>query len=271
MTVKHFTVIVALAGLLIGLPACETASVDQSLTAEYAGNDMDSQMEFWHSLANRRLTSNDDAFHGVLLFLNDQDDNPDYESRVQALKDSGLLPAGFDRPAQEAVTRGTLAVILVNALQIKGGVMMHLVGPQPRYAVRELTAMGIYPLSSPHQVFAGDEFIDIIGRAEDYQRRVNRKARAHELDAAAGGEAEPAAEEAEQSPPAEEQQEQVTEEPAEQVQIIEEAPAPVVEAQPVQQSEPEPTAQEEVQVQQEEQPKKPVVPVGTKNGWGFGN
>ena len=86
------------------------------------------------------------------------------------LRVRGLLPGGFDRPANEAATRGTLAVILVKALKIEGGVVMRVFGASPRYAVRELRHVGLYPPSSPHQTFSGAEFIGLIGRAEDFQR-----------------------------------------------------------------------------------------------------
>jgi hypothetical protein len=47
---------------------------------------------------------------------------------------------------------------------------MRLFGPHDRYAVRELQYAGVYPPSSPQQTFSGQEFLGIIGRAEDYQR-----------------------------------------------------------------------------------------------------
>src|SRR4051812_29461850 len=105
--------------LLVG---CASAKVAQPLTAKLGGNDPDAQMEFWHTLANQPLTSNDEAFHGLLLYLDNQDPAADYAGRVQTLKDRGLLDRTFDQPADQAVQRGTLAQALVRALKIKGGV-----------------------------------------------------------------------------------------------------------------------------------------------------
>ena len=45
-----------------------------------------------------------------------------------------------------------------------------LFGPTPRYAVRELMFLNVYPPSTPNQSFSGNEFVGIIGRVEDYQR-----------------------------------------------------------------------------------------------------
>lgn len=166
--------------LLIG--GCgQSAQVANPLTASLAGNDADSRVEFWHTLAERNVTSNDEAFHGLLLLLDGDDPAADYAGRVEALKKRGLLPADFDAPADHAIRRGTLAVALCNALDIKGGVIMRVVGVNERYALRELQFMNLYPDGSPHQTFRGDEFLFVIGRVEDYQRRTNYRAPAKQL------------------------------------------------------------------------------------------
>lgn len=150
---------------------CQTKTVEQSLTATVGGSDPEMQMEFWHQLYDKDLTSNDDALHGMLLFLDGKDDAADYAARVQTLKDRGLLPASFDRPADEAITRGTVAIMLYHALDLKGGVMATLLPNSPRYTMRELQFVGIYPQSSPQQTFSGGQFVSLIGRLEDYQRQ----------------------------------------------------------------------------------------------------
>src|SRR3954466_10555154 len=100
---------------------CHTAKVAQPLTGKLAGNDPDSQLEFWHTLATRPVTSNDEAFHGLLLYADGQDPARDYSSRVQTLKSRKMLSGKFDRPANEAVERGPLAVAICKVLDIKGG------------------------------------------------------------------------------------------------------------------------------------------------------
>jgi len=172
---------VLLAAILLLTAGCHRAQVAEPLTASLSGSDEDSQLSFWHTLADRSVTSNDEAWHGMLLFLDEKDDATDYAGRVAALKSRGILPATFDRPADEGVTRGNLAVALANALSIKGGVIMRTFGVSPRYATRELQYLSIYPESSSHQTFRGNEFIFIIGRAEDYLRQVNPKTPAKQL------------------------------------------------------------------------------------------
>jgi hypothetical protein len=157
-------------GAILVLAGCQGKMVQQTVVAQHGGDSPDEQLEFWHSLNDAPVASNDDAFHALLLYVDGSDPNADYAARVGALKGRGMLPADFNEPANRSITRGTLAVAIVKALQIRGGLMMHLLGPIPRYAVRELYSEGLYPLSSPHQTFSGAEVVGIMGRVEDYQR-----------------------------------------------------------------------------------------------------
>lgn len=149
---------------------CQTAHIRNPVLAKYSGNDADSQLNFWHELANRRLTSNDDAFHAVLLWADGRDDANSYAQRVTILKSRGLLYPQFSHTADDAIRRGDLAVIIVKLLNIKGGWMMHVFGPVPRYAVRELIYLDVYPPSSPQQTFSGTEFVGVMGKLDDYQQ-----------------------------------------------------------------------------------------------------
>ncbi len=150
---------------LAGVNGCSSARVEQPLTAAPI-----EPMDFWHQLHDLPLTSNDEAMHGLLLLVDGQDPSADYAARVQTLRERGLLAGDFQGQADEAVRRGTVAVVLVKALDIEGGVMMRLLGPVDRYAVRELNYLNIFPPSSPHQTFSGAQFVAVVGRVEDYQR-----------------------------------------------------------------------------------------------------
>ena len=147
---------------------CGTARVKQPLTTTLPVNA--SQTEFWHQLYDRPLVSNDEAFHALLMYLDGKHDGRDYAGRVAAMKARGLLPEGFDKPADEAIDKGTLGLALVRVLDLRGGLTMTLLGPSERYAVRTLQHHGVYPASSPNQVLSGEEFVAIIGRVVDARR-----------------------------------------------------------------------------------------------------
>jgi hypothetical protein len=162
--------------LTTGSAGCRTSTAALPLAPEMAGSEPAAQMEFWHALPQRRVASNDEAFHALLLFVDGADPAPDYDARVSLMRGRRMLPGGFNGTAGEAVKRGTLAVALARALEVRGGLSMRLFGPSPRYAVRELQYVGLFPQSSPQQTFSGPELLGIIARAEDYQRIYNEDA-----------------------------------------------------------------------------------------------
>lgn len=152
------------------IPGCVRPTVSDPLTQTVGGVEPEQQLEFWHTLADRPLTSNDEAFHGLLLYLDAESTAKTYDERVATLKQRGLLSPGFNEPANNAVTRGTMAVAITKSLGIKSGVMQSLAPDCGRYALRELVFLNLYPPSSPNQTFSGSEFLGIIGRMEDWQR-----------------------------------------------------------------------------------------------------
>src|SRR3954468_15793763 len=116
--------LLSIACLLAAAAGCRSVSVPDSVLPRLAGNDPQTQLDYWHDVATRTLVSNDEAFHGLLLYLDENDPHATYADRVAALKSRGLLPSGFNRPAGEALQRGTLAVAVVKTLNLKGGVTM---------------------------------------------------------------------------------------------------------------------------------------------------
>jgi hypothetical protein len=161
---------VSLLSAIFLLAGCQRPHVDQPMTQSLPPDPIAGQLEFWHGMENRPVTCNDEAFHGLLLFVKGDDDSKGYDERVAALKSMNLLSKGFNAPGQEAVQRGTVASALVRVLKIKGGWVMTVIGPTPRYATREMMYLNLFPPSSPEQTFSGSEFLGIMGRAEDYQR-----------------------------------------------------------------------------------------------------
>jgi hypothetical protein len=149
---------------------CAPAMVKEPLTPIFykIADPLSAELEFWNGLTTVPVICNDDAFHGLLLFLDEKDPNPDYAARLSVLKSRKLIPSHFDRPANEAVQRGTVAYALLQSLHIHGGWVLTVFGPSPRYAMRELMDMNLFPRSSTGQTFSGSEFVGVIGRAEDY-------------------------------------------------------------------------------------------------------
>lgn len=172
-TLRRFGTTVSLFLMVLGLlSGCQSAHDPQPIAEKFYAGDDDTQLEFWHTLANRKIATYNEAFHGLLLYLDGNDAANDYGQRVSLMKKRGLLAPDFHANPDDAVTRGALAVPIARAVKLKGGLMMNLVGANERYATRELQFAGLYPPSSPNQIFSGAEFVGIIGKLDDYQHGV---------------------------------------------------------------------------------------------------
>src|SRR4051812_47991110 len=143
----HSKSIIALAIACL-LAGCTHVPVNDSVLPRMAGNDAEAQLDYWHTVATKNLISNDEAFHGLILYLDQKDDSATYDQRVSLLRSRSMLPRDFHAPANTALERGTLAVPLARILNYKGGITMQLLGTSPRYAMRELEYHGVYPPSS---------------------------------------------------------------------------------------------------------------------------
>jgi len=94
----------------------------------------------------------------LLLYADGHDDSSGYDARVSALKQRGMLAGSFNEPADQAITRGTLAVAIVRLLEIRGGWALTLLGNTPAlcHAGTRLPRH-FTPLSSPRQTLTGNE------------------------------------------------------------------------------------------------------------------
>src|SRR2546426_839843 len=57
---------------------CQSSHLAKPLAPKLAGNDPADQLEFWHALTDEAVASNDQAFHGVLLYLDGKDEASNY-------------------------------------------------------------------------------------------------------------------------------------------------------------------------------------------------
>lgn len=153
------------------LAGCASPPTSGKLVAkELSGSDPEAQLNFWSTLSDEHLASNDQAIRALLLYMDGKDDAPDYAARVATMKSRKLLPASFDEPGDAAARKGTLAVAIMKILHQKGGLTTRLFGDSARYSTRELMFLNIYPPSTPNQVISGNQLVGIIGQVEDFQR-----------------------------------------------------------------------------------------------------
>ena len=155
------------AGTLL-VTGCARTIITNPVSTNYPPEDTTAQLDFWHGLPGQSAVSNDEAFHGILLMFDGADTSMSFENRVAALKDRGWLYKGFDESADVAMQRGTLAYILVRAMDVKGGVMMFVTDRSARYSNLELQRIGVMPPGSDLMVLDGLDYAGTMSKAQDY-------------------------------------------------------------------------------------------------------
>ena len=129
-------------------------------------------LDYWDVLETQSITTNNDALHGLILFV-DGDDGllETYPERVTRARELGWMSStGEVPPAQDSATVGLIAVAGCHILDIQGGLSMTLWGKTPRYCLRELVHISVLPGIGEHEALSGAEFIAYIDALEQRQR-----------------------------------------------------------------------------------------------------
>ena len=94
------------------------------------------------------------------------DDTTPAEAAAEIAGQGWTVPA---RAAEEPLTLGEYSFLLMQAFELKGGVMYRII-PGPRYAGRELAYLQfIKGNTSPYRTFSGEEAIGILGRLMEWK------------------------------------------------------------------------------------------------------
>ncbi len=159
---KYGIWIIGCIGMALGLGACQ--SVQTGASASAVKNDLNSA-ELAYTLSNQTWCSNDEACSMMLQMVDGSDAYTSFEQRYEALAGKGLACKGWHLKGEDHVMKGTLAYMVCKALDLQGGVMMHLV-PVRRYAYREAVVQNLMFRGSEWEPLTGPEVVAILGRAE---------------------------------------------------------------------------------------------------------
>ena len=136
-----------------------------------------SDAEFFYELTNKKYCSTDDAYRGVLLFIDGRDTSGNFQERTARAQMHGVVKKSWKHSPEAPITKGKVAYMFARALEIRGGVMYNITDACPRYALRELIYKDIIVSGSEDHKLSGAEYVGILGRADDYrQARIERKA-----------------------------------------------------------------------------------------------
>jgi hypothetical protein len=176
--------LIVLAATILGGCGLSDRTTIESPAAMQFPTDADS-LDFWDTLETQPVTTNDDALHGLLLFVQYQPPANSWDERIAAAHALGWVEP-HKKPLEplESAQMGFIAVCVCHAIDVQGGLSMRLWGRVPRYCTRELVHMGLIPGITEHEALSGAEFIAVLGLAEQHQF-INRALAAHDSAAAA--------------------------------------------------------------------------------------
>ena len=128
-----------------------------------------SDAEFLYELSDKKYCTTDDAYRGMLQFVDGQDTSSTFQERTARVQMHGLVKKGWKHVAEEPITKGKLAYMFARALELPGGVMYNVTDANCRYALRELIYKDVIRIGSEGEKVSGAEFVGILGRADDYR------------------------------------------------------------------------------------------------------
>jgi hypothetical protein len=158
----------ALTALVLALGGC---AVERTVLEDSAAETLgapDDELDFWDDLATRSVVTNHDAIHGLLLAAGTTSDD-DFAARLEAARHRGWIGEDENPDPNESASVGMISYAVCDILDIDGGVTMRIFGPSRRYCTRELVFLKLIPLRTEAQSLTGLEFIDLMGRIDDWR------------------------------------------------------------------------------------------------------
>ena len=154
--------------LVLGFAGCDRQLAQSSVTDRFARPEQ--ELDHAEQLESTAVVTNNDMLHGFIVFVSGQDPWTTYAQRVLDARSRGWVPKDWNEPANESATVGRMASIASHIIEIRGGLSFMLLGPTPRYALRELTYQDILPPRTENQSLSGLEFTDFLNRLSRMSR-----------------------------------------------------------------------------------------------------
>lgn len=162
MTMAAFVAMAAAACL----GGCAPASITGGDATLPAGEESPA---FLDRVSSQKTVSENDAMRGVLMLLEGKDASETFRDRLAKLRSLRVVDSSWSCDANRPVTRGRLAYMLCQAIHVKGGVLLTLLGPSQRYCLRELRYQGIMASGIMTTEISGGEYVAVMGRADRYK------------------------------------------------------------------------------------------------------
>lgn len=129
---------------------------------------------YFATLAQKQVVFRYDAAKAIVILMGVDEEHINLDSQVAYLKTHGLLPPRFTREEfdpRQPLRKGEAAYIFLQALKIKGGVVLHLLGPSERYALKELAFQGLMSPGHVRDLVSGVELVQLMDQAARHKLR----------------------------------------------------------------------------------------------------
>ena len=158
----RFRMTVLAVALSAGLPL---SALQDKPTEKPAAKAKESRTAYLRRIYEKDRASYGDACRAILSVLKDEHTDADFAAVVGDLSGRGVVLADWGIDEAGPLTKGTLAYMTCQALDIKGGVTMRLFGINRRYALRECIHRGLIASGTTGEYVSGRELIDVVTNA----------------------------------------------------------------------------------------------------------
>lgn len=133
----------------------------------------ESRTAYLRRIFERDRATYGDACRAVQSLLKGEHTDADFAAISGDLAGRGVVSADWNLTEPSLLTKGTLAYMFCQALEIKGGLTMRLFGVNRRYALRECQHRNLITPGSMDEYVTGRELIDALTNAMVYREQGN--------------------------------------------------------------------------------------------------
>ncbi|MDP2943848.1 MAG: hypothetical protein Q8N49_01035 [Candidatus Omnitrophota bacterium] len=127
-------------------------------------------LNYFNELVSKRVALRSDALQAVVVLLGVGDQLKESGAQVEFCKKNNIIPkemaAGFD--ISQPLKKGLAAYMFCQAMEIKGGIWLRLLGMNQRYALKELAFEGIMTDGNVNDIVSGRELVIILTNAAEH-------------------------------------------------------------------------------------------------------
>jgi hypothetical protein len=150
---------------------CVRTTMERSVAGVHSRVEPTAELDFWDGLALEPAVTNHDALHALALQFSLVEDgaDPRFADELEIARRRGWVSPSANLAPNETAPAGWIARAVCIESDIRGGFTMRLVGPLPRYALRELAHLGYLPALSESQTLSGLQLMALLTKAEEHR------------------------------------------------------------------------------------------------------